>query len=77
MTLILMIAACVCIFMQAFQWNVKNVEIGWLGLFFWALAITLPMILGAVHLSNTALLIIVVIVVLIVILFMLRRRGSI
>lgn len=65
MTLILMILACVCLLMQALQFNVKRVEIGWLGMFFWALAITIPGsgVLGQSALALIAVLLIVLIIV--------------
>lgn len=61
--------AVVCLFLQAFEINVKNVQIGWFGLGCWALAILLP----ALGLSLNVLLIIVAVLLVITIILLLRR----
>lgn len=63
-TQILMVLACVCLLLQAFQVNVKRISIGWLGLFFWCLAITLPLI---AHIGQVAAIVIVVLIVVLIV----------
>jgi hypothetical protein len=59
-----MVLACVCLLLQAFRVNVKYIEIGWLGLFFWCLALTIPMF---AHVGQVAAVVIVVLIVLLVV----------
>ncbi len=60
-TLVLMILAVVFLLMQAFQINVRNIEIGWLGLACWAMAVLVPILL---HLGTVTLIIVVLLIVL-------------
>jgi len=73
MTLILMVIACVCLLLQALQVNIKRIEIGWLGLFFWCLAVTLPMLLSG---QVTPLYVLVVVLVIVVLVVFYRRPRA-
>jgi hypothetical protein len=43
---ILLIAACVCLFIEALKVvTTARASFGWLGLFFWALAVTIPVVI--------------------------------
>jgi hypothetical protein len=70
--LVLMILAVVFLLMQAFQINVRNVEIGWLGLMCWAMAVLLPMLW---HLG-VLLLVIVVLLVFLLLVTLVRTRPA-
>jgi hypothetical protein len=69
--MILMVLACACILLQALQINVKRIEIGWLGLFFWCLAITIPLL---VHVGQLALVALVLVVFFLVVLIIVVNR---